>query len=146
VARESGQVVEDTFDYYAQDRAGNVWYFGENTAIIENGFPVSVEGTWIAGVDGAKPGIIMLAHPRVGQFYRQEFALGTAEDVAQVLSLNASVTVPFGSFTNALETRDTSPLEPDVVENKFYVKGVGDVLEVDRSTGERSELVRIIRR
>ena len=135
-----GQLTEDTFDWFAQDKDGNVWYFGENSRQLVGGVIVGVEGSWTAGVDGAKPGIIMEAHPAVGDFYRQEFALGTAEDVGKVLSLSESVTVPAGSFNNCLKTKDTSPLEPDVVENKFYCPGKGDVLEIDLTSGERLEL------
>jgi hypothetical protein len=140
-----GELVEDTLDWFAQDKDGNVWYFGENSKQLEGGLVVGVEGSWTAGEDGAKPGIIMEAHPAVGDLYRQEFSLGVAEDIGQVLSLNASATVPAGSFTNCLKTKDTSPLEPDVVEQKFYAPGVGSVLEIDNSTGERLELVRIER-
>src|SRR4051794_10223232 len=138
-----GELTEDTRDWYAQDIHGNVWYFGENSRELEGPLTVSIEGSWIAGEDGAKPGIIMKAHPAVGDFYRQEFSLGTAEDLGEVLSLNRSVTVPAGSFAHCLETKDTSPLEPDVVEKKFYAPNVGFVLETDPETGERSELVRI---
>jgi hypothetical protein len=138
-----GELVEDTRDWFAQDKDGNVWYFGENSQQIEGGLVVGVEGSWTAGVDGAKPGIIMKAHPTAGDLYRQEFSLGVAEDMGQVLSLNASVTVPAGSFAHCLKTKDTSSLEPDVVEQKFYAPGIGSVLEIDKSTGERLELLRI---
>ncbi len=139
------QLSEDTRDWYAQDLAGNVWYFGENTATLEDGLPVSLEGSWTGGVDGAQPGIIMEAHPAVGDFYRQEYLLGTAEDLAEVVSLSSSATVPFGTYTgNALETEETSPLEPDANEHKFYVAGVGNVLTIDEETGEREELTNII--
>jgi hypothetical protein len=140
-----GELAEDTLDWFAQDKDGNVWYFGENSKQLEGGLVVGVEGSWMAGVDGAKPGIIMEAHPAVGDVYRQEFSLGVAEDLGKVLSLTASATVPAGSFDHCLKTKDFSPLEPDVVENKFYAQGVGSVLEIDRSTGERLELVEIRR-
>jgi hypothetical protein len=141
---EDGELTEDTLDWYAQDKDGNVWYFGENSQQLEGGRVVSVEGSWTAGVDGAKPGIIMEANPAVGDFYRQEFALGTAEDVGEVLSLNESVVVPYGSFNNCLKTADTSPLEPDVMEDKFYCQGIGDVLEEDLTSGEKLELKQIL--
>jgi hypothetical protein len=138
-----GELTEDTLDWFAQDTEGNVWYFGENSKQVADGLVVGLEGSWTAGVDDAKPGIIMKAHPAVGDVYRQEFALGTAEDVAQVLSLTESVTVPYGAFQNCLETAETSPLEPDALENKFYHKGIGNVLTHDVVTGETLQLVQI---
>jgi hypothetical protein len=138
-----GELIEDTIDWYAQDAAGNVWYMGENSKQIADGLVMGLEGSWIAGVDGAKPGLIMEAHPAVGDFYRQEFLLGVAEDVAQVLSLTQSVAVPAGSFNHCLQTRDTTPLETDLLEQKFYAPNVGFVLEKDLNTGERLELVQI---
>ena len=141
--KENGQLTEDTLDWFAQDKDGNVWYFGENSKQLEDGLIVGLQGSWTAGVDGAKPGIIMEAHPQVGDLYRQEFSLTVAEDIGEVLSLTASVTVPVGSFTNCLETKDTSTLEPDVEEHKFYALGVGNVLETNPATGERLELVQI---
>ena len=146
VGHVDGRLEEDTFDYYAQDRAGNVWYFGEDTAQYANGVVVGVEGAWTTGVDGAKPGIVMPAVPRIGTTYRQEFLLGTAEDAAEARSLTDPVRVPYGSFGKSLRTREFSPLEPDAVEAKYYVKGVGQVLTVDLTNGEREELVRIIHR
>lgn len=140
----NGELTEDTLDWFAQDKDGNVWYFGENSKEIVGGLIVSLEGSWTAGVDGAKPGIIMKANPTTGDFYRQEFFLETAEDVAEVLSLTESVTVPYGSFDNCLKTEETTPLEPDVLENKFYYPGVGLVLTNDLTTGEKLELVEII--
>lgn len=139
----NGELKEDTLDWFAQDREGNVWYFGENSKELRNGLVVSLEGSWIAGVDGAKPGIVMEAHPQVGDVYRQEFSLGTAEDLGRVVSLDASATVPAGSFTHCLKTEDTTPLEPDALEQKFYAPGVGTVLEIDSETGERLELIQI---
>jgi hypothetical protein len=124
-----GELAEDTFDWYAQDRQGNVWYFGEDSREIENGKVVSTEGSWEAGVDGAKPGIVMLGEPRVGDAYRQEFYRGEAEDQARVLALGESMTVPYGSFDQVLVTEDRNPLEPRLLENKFYAPGVGVVLE-----------------
>lgn len=138
-----GKLTEDTLDWFAQDKAGNVWYFGENAKEVENGLTVSLEGSWTGGVDFAKPGIIMEAHPVVGDFYRQEFSLETAEDVGRVISLDENVKVTEGNFDDCLKTRDTSPLEPDVVEFKFYAPGVGQVLEIDPATGERLQLIRI---
>ena len=138
-----GAVTEDTLDWHAQDKEGNVWYFGENTAELENGLISTIEGSFMGGVNNDKPGIIMKAQPAIGDFYRQEFSLGNAEDFAQTVSLNETVIVPAGTFTNCLKSRERSPLEPDVVEDKFYAPGVGNVLEVDESTGDRTELVQI---
>jgi hypothetical protein len=124
-----GKLSEKTFDWYAQDKKGNVWYFGENSKEYKNG-KVSTEGSWEAGKNGAKPGIIMPAHPKVGQTYRQEYLKGSAEDMAKVLDLNGSVTVPYGSFKHAVVTKEWSPLEPGVVAHKYYGAGGGDVKEV----------------
>jgi len=140
---EDGELIEDTLDWYAQDKQGNVWYFGENAKQLQGGLIVGLKGSWVAGEDGAKPGIIMEAHPQVGDFYRQEFSLTVAEDIGEVLSLTASVKVPAGPFPHCLKTKDTSTLEPDVVEYKFYAPKVGNVLETDPSTGERLELIEI---
>ncbi len=138
------ELIEDTFDWYAQDKEGNVWYFGEDTKEYENGVVVSTAGAWEAGVDGAKPGIIMKANPQIGDSYRQEYYEGEAEDMAEVLSLGESVTVPYGSFKNCLKTKEWTPLEPDVEENKYYAPGVGLVLEVAVKGGSgRVELISI---
>ena len=122
---EDGKLIERTYDWFAQDKKGTVWYFGENTKEYENGKVVSTKGSWEAGVDGAKPGIIMQADPKVQESYRQEYYPGEAMDMAKVLSLNASVTVPYGSFDHALETREWTPLQPGFSEKKYYVRGVG---------------------
>jgi len=144
VAFEDGEMVEDTFDWYTQDKDGNVWYFGEDTKSYENGVVKSTEGSWEAGVDGAVPGIVMPAHPAVGDTYYQEYYAGEAEDEAEVMNLTDSVTVPYGSFDNVLTTREWSNLEPDVTEHKSYAKGVGLILEVTvRGGNERNELVDI---
>jgi hypothetical protein len=139
-----GVVSEDTFDWYAQDKDGNVWYFGENSRSFEDGLVVSLAGSWIGGVNGAKPGIVMKAHPHVGNVYRQEFSLGVAEDMAAVLSLNESVTVPYDSFTNCLKTREFTALEPDAKENKFYAPDIGNIRTVDVVTGDHVDLIEII--
>ena len=124
-AWEGGQLVEQTYDWFAQDNKGNVWYFGEDTKEYENGKVVSTKGSWEAGVDGAKAGIIMQADPKVGQSYHQEYYPGEAMDMAKVISLNASVTVPYGSFDHALDTKEWTPLQPVFFEKKYYVRGVG---------------------
>jgi hypothetical protein len=143
VVSEGGQVVEDTFDWYGQDRWGNLWYLGEDTKEFEDGNVVSTEGSWEAGVDGAQAGIILPGNPRVGMAYQQEYYEGEAEDVGEILSLDAKAQVPFGRFENALMTADSTPLEPKVFELKFYARGVGPVLAVSVSGGsDREELVR----
>jgi hypothetical protein len=146
VVTEDGKPVEVTDDWYAQDRAGNIWYLGEDTTEYENGRPVSKEGSFEAGVDGARAGIIMPAHPRVGMRYRQEYYKGHAEDRARIMSLRERAEVPFGFFSRALMTRDENPLEPRILEYKFYARGVGPVLGVSVSGGsDREELVRFRR-
>jgi hypothetical protein len=128
-ATEDGVVVEDTFDWYAQDAAGNIWYEGEDTTEYEHGKPVSKAGSWEAGVDGARAGRVMLAHPRVGRRYREERYPGHAMDGAKILSRNEQVGVPFGHFRHVLMTKNFNPLEPRVLEYKWYARGIGPVLE-----------------
>jgi hypothetical protein len=143
---ENGKLVEDTFDWFAQDKDGNVWYFGEDSKELdpETGEVISTEGSWEAGVDGAEPGIIMEANPQVGDRYHQEEARGVAEDQARELSLDESACVPYGCFDNLLLTKEWSRLEPGVVEHKYYAKGVGFILGVMVKGGdERTELVNI---
>ena len=126
-----GALEEETADYYTQDLAGNVWYFGEDTKELDaKGKVVSREGSWHAGVDGAVPGIFMEANPAVGHEYTQELYQGHAEDHYRVKRLDAAVDVPFGSFTGAQLTEEWTPLEPDVLDNKVYVQGIGEVSEV----------------
>jgi hypothetical protein len=122
---EAGKLIEKTYDWFAQDKQGTVWYFGEDTKEYENGEVVSTKGSWEAGVDGAKPGIIMPSDPKVGHSYHQEYYPGEAMDMARVLSSNASVTLPYGSFDHVLETREWTPLQPGFSEKKYYVRGVG---------------------
>jgi hypothetical protein len=133
---EDGEVVEDTYDWYAQDAAGNVWYLGEDSTEFEDGEAVSTAGSWEAGVDGALPGIVMLAEPTVGQAYRQEFYAGEAEDLAEVMATDAEESVAFGASGELLRIQEWTPLEPDVVEDKYYARGVGVVLEVVVEGGE----------
>jgi len=144
VVTVGGQVTEDTYDWYAQDTAGNVWYFGEDAKQYEGGLFVGTEGSWEAGVDGAKPGIVMHAiQPAIGSPYRQEYYTCVAEDQAEVVSLSEPVTVPYGSFANCLQTHEFSDLEPDANEDKYYAPGVGLVLVVDLNTGLRTELIEV---
>ena len=141
----NGQLREKTFDWYAQDTAGNVWYFGEDTKEYENGNVVSTAGSFEAGKNGAKAGIIMRAHPKVGQTTPQEFAPGVAMDKAKVLDLNATITVPYGTFTHCLKQEEFTPLEADALENKFYCPGVGIVKELDVKGGTvNTGLARIV--
>src|SRR5215210_8002511 len=143
VVTEDGEPVEVTDDWYAQDRKGNVWYLGEDTTEYEDGKPVSEEGSFEAGVDGAQPGVIMPAHPRRGLRYRQEYYEDHAEDRARIVSRREQAGVPFGHFRRVLMTREDNPLEPRVLEFKFYARGVGPVLAVSVSGGsDREELVR----
>ena len=135
-----GRLLEDTFDWYAQDSAGNVWYLGEDTREYD-GAEVDRTGSWEAGVDGAEAGIAMLAHPAVGAAYRQEYYRGEAEDQAQVLATDRSAKVPYGDLTGLLQTKDFTRLEPTADEHKYYAKGVGVVLEVSLHGNERTELV-----
>jgi len=139
---ERGELIEDTFDWYAQDRQGNIWYLGEDTAEFEAGRITTKKGSFEAGVAGALPGIIIPGAPEPGMSYRQEYYKGEAEDNGEVLSTNEMADVPFGHFTDVLLTKDTITLEPDVLEYKFYAKGVGPVLVLGVSGGiGRDELL-----
>jgi hypothetical protein len=143
-ARTKGQIIEDTLDWYAQDAEGNVWYMGEQTAEFEKGKIVSRAGSWEAGADGAQPGIMLPAQPRVGEKYRQEYKKGEAEDNGEVLATDHLVEVQAGSYKDAMVTMDTSTIEPDVVEYKFYGHGIGPLLALDISGGAgREELVKV---
>jgi len=128
--------VEDTFDWYAQDNDGNIWYFGEDSKAIRNGDVVSTSGSWEAGQDGALPGILLLARPNVGLSYRQEYYKGEAEDVAQVISMSASVSTAYGTFDECLQTAEWSRLEPGIIEHKFYKEGTG-LVYVEAVKGEK---------
>jgi hypothetical protein len=144
VVSEDGAPVEKTFDWYAQDSAGNVWYLGEDTKEYKNGRVASTHGSFEAGVDGAQPGVVMPAAPQVGMTYRQEYYAGQAEDQARVLSLDEQAGVPFGHFTDVLMTKEVNPLEPRHGEYKFYARGVGPVLELTASGGtDRVSLLRV---
>ena len=142
VVTENGDLIEDTKDWYAQDAEGNVWYLGEDTAEYEDGKQTTKAGSWEAGVDGALPGIIVPADPRPGMSYRQEYYAGEAEDNGEVLSLHEMAEVPYGFFEDMLLTKDTTPLEPKVLEYKLYARGIGPVLVLGVSGGAgREELV-----
>ena len=130
----AGYLGERTIDYYAQDKQGNVWYLGETTAELDkNGHVTSREGTWLTGVNGAKPGIYIPGDPKVGQSARQEYYKGHAEDHFRVVSLVTSVSVPYLTSHKALLTKEWTPLEPGVLDHKYYVRGIGNVKEVSVS-------------
>ena len=124
-----GELAEDTYDWYAQDTDGNVWYLGEDSHEYEDGEAVNAEGSWEYGKDGALPGIVMLAHPEVGDAYRQEYYPGHAEDLAEVLRTDETKAIGIGDYADVVVTQDWNPLEPDVVEQKSYARGVGLILE-----------------
>ena len=141
VVYTNGKPTEITDDWYAQDKDGNIWYFGENTASIQNG-KKDTSGSFEAGRNGADAGIAMAAHPAVGLTYREEYYKGHAEDRTKVLALDQQVEAPAGHFTGAILTDDTSPIEPTVSEYKLYAKGVGPVIAVSVSgESEREDLI-----
>jgi hypothetical protein len=142
VVREDAKPVEITDDWYAQDKDGNVWYFGEDTAEYENGKVTTRSGSFEAGVDGADAGVIMPAHPEPGITYREEYYASHAEDRSRVLAMNQQAEVPFGHFRNVILTEDYTPVEPNVLELKMYAPGIGQVLAQTVSGGsEREELI-----
>jgi hypothetical protein len=138
-----GKLAERTTDWYAQDAHGSVWYFGEATAELDaSGRVTSTEGSWRAGVNGARAGIVMPARPRVGQTFRQEYLKDHAEDHFRVLSVSAAVRVPYTSSKHALLTKEWTPLEPGVIDHKLYVRGIGMVEEQTVKGGdEQAKLV-----
>jgi hypothetical protein len=148
VRTADGTLVEVTDDWYAQDRAGTVWYFGESTREYEGGKPATTAGSWTAGVRGAQAGIAMPAKPRIGMAYRQEYARGAAEDAGRVIGVDAMVRVPYGTFRNVLVTQDTNALDPGVIEHKWYARGVGLLRsEIQHGTPrDVDELVSVMRR
>lgn len=137
----AGRLEERTSDYYAQDACGTVWYFGEDTAVLNRaGQVIDTSGSFHAGVDGAQPGVFMQARPESGRRFRQEWYRGQAEDTYRSVDLATPVTTPYGAFRSALRTAETTALEPAVVDNKYYVRGVGEVEEV-AVKGPREKLV-----
>jgi hypothetical protein len=141
---EGGRPIERTFDWYAQDRQGNVWYMGELSLELRHGHFAKASDSWKSGVNGAKPGIIMPAEPRRGDRYRQEYyPPGEALDEAHVLGRIGMVSVPYGSFKHPLVTSEFSPLEPQT-ERKYYVAGLGEVAEkVVKGHHEEFKLVKV---
>ena len=140
--RLNTKILEDTYDWYAQDAVGNVWYFGEDTTLYEDSGP-NTKGSFAAGVDGAQPGIVMEAHPTVGDNYRIEYDAGKAEDRAKILRLGERVKVPFGSYDDVLVTEDSSPLDATVTEQKFYARGVGLIKAAKLEDNEQEVLVKM---
>ena len=140
----NNELIEDTKDWYAQDKDGNVWYFGEDSKELVNGKVVSTEGSWEAGVDEAQPGIVMKANPKVGDTYRQEYYKGEAEDLGEVIALGVKIRIKYGTFTECLQTKDRNPLEPGDDEYKYYCPAVGGlVYEVGVENGEGAQLTDI---
>jgi len=131
----NGSLKEDTFDWYASDKDGNVWYFGEDTKTIENGVVVSTQGSWEAGTNGAQAGIIMLANPNVGDVYQQENSPGIVADMGRVKALNETVVTPYGTLTGCLKTQEWTALEPGSRAFKFYGRGIGIVMEDENKNG-----------
>ena len=124
-----GKLAEDTFDWYAQDKDGNVWYLGEDTHEYEGGKAVNDNGSWEHGKDGALGGIVMLADPKVGDAYRQEYYEGEAEDMGEVLKTGTTVDIDLGSYDDVVVTEDWNPLDPEVIEQKSYAPGIGVIRE-----------------
>jgi hypothetical protein len=144
VVHVDGQLLEDTYDWYAQDKHGNVWYFGEDTKEYD-GSEVDTSGSWQAGVDGARAGIAMEGHPTVGDRYFQEWYPGEAMDQGKVLATDASTSVPYGHLTGLLKTKDFTRLEPKGDEHKYYKRGVGVVREISLFEKDDTKLVSMAR-
>jgi hypothetical protein len=145
VVRVKGEIAEFTYDWYAQDREGNVWYFGEETAEYEDGKIVSREGSWEAGVDGALPGIVMNTDPKVTDSYRQEYYRGEAEDMYWVVAVGERKSVAYDDFDDVVQTLEWTPLEPKIIVEKVYAPGVGLIAErALAGPQEEVELLRVI--
>jgi hypothetical protein len=144
VSTHNGALLEKTFDWYAQDKQGNVWYLGEDTTAFLPHGKTDTTGSWQAGVRGAIPGIVMEANPQVPDAYRQEYLAGSAEDTAWVVEVGGTVTVPYGKLRNVLTTLEATQVEPGSYDRKVYAPGIGIVLE-EALTGEpeKAQLVSI---
>lgn len=142
-------LIEDTRDYLAQHKNGDIWYFGEHVDNYENGKIEDHHGSWVAGINGAKPGLWMLAHPQVGDEFRNEYYKGEAEDISKIVAINETVAVPFGSFAGCVKTLDSTPLEPQQTANKYFCEQPGgtalgiELPSPEMKTAEKSELVTI---
>lgn len=146
--RKNGKLIEDTFDWYAQDRNGTVWYFGEDSREMDGDRVLNRHGSWEAGVNGARPGIIMWGNPaaHIGEPYRQEFAAGTAEDYGKVVAVDVKVTVPYGNFTGCVKTEDWNALKRFSQEGKFYCPDVGLVREtIWKTNATKAALISVTR-
>jgi hypothetical protein len=132
VARHNGKLLEKTTDWFAQDKQGNVWYLGEDTAAYLPNGQIDRSGSWQAGVHDGEPGIIMLAHPQIPDAYRQEFLRGQAEDTAWIINRGGSVKVPFGTLHHILTSLEFTRLEPGVIDQKLYAPGIGIVRELSQ--------------
>lgn len=140
----NGVLIEEAWDWYAQDNAGNLWYFGEAVDNYNtNGTLKDHAGSWEAGVDGAKPGLIMPANPQVGFKYREEYYFNHAEDEAEITGIGLTVNIPYGTFNNCIKTRNWTALEPQANENKFYAPGVGLVKEENITENFEIKLIAI---
>jgi hypothetical protein len=144
IVTTNGALVEKVSDWYAQDKKGSVWYFGEATADYEKGVVVTTKGSWETGVDGAKPGIVMPANPKPGPAFYSEFRPGVAEDKAQVLRTDDTLKIPYGSFKNVVVIRDSNPLDPQLVSHKYYVKGTG-LLRTTRVGSSHQEYANLVK-
>ena len=146
VATHGSRLLEKTTDWFAQDKQGNVWYMGEATKAFGPNGQVSTEGSWLTGRNGAVPGIIMEANPRVADGYRQEYYKGHAQDQAWILARGGTVRVPYGTIRHDIVSMEWTPLEPNVIDQKIYGPGIGIVRERSR-TGpvEIANLVKIHR-
>ncbi|HUP11255.1 MAG TPA: hypothetical protein VM187_03570 [Niastella sp.] len=136
VVKVNGKVTENTYDWYAQDKSGNVWYMGEHTKSLKEEHGWTTEGSWKAGTRHACAGIIMWADPQAHawEVYYQEYLPGIAEDQGQVVNTNSTVTVPYGTFTGCVKTKEFTSLEPGVIEYKYYAAGVG-LLKTEMAKG-----------
>ncbi|MBK9105413.1 MAG: hypothetical protein IPL92_12810 [Saprospiraceae bacterium] len=140
----NGVLIEEAYDWYAQDVDGTVWYFGEEVDNYNtDGTLRDHAGSWEAGIDGAKAGMIMPANPTLGMGYREEYYFNEAEDEAEITGTNLHIPIPFGDFSNCIETRNWTELEPDLVENKYYAPGIGLVKEINPADNEEIILISI---
>ncbi len=139
----AGNMTENDTEWFAQDTTGNVWLFGKNANQMSDGLVVGVAGSWTAGVGGAMPGIVMEATPTLGNAYRQDFSIGMAEDMATVMSITESVSVPYGSWANCLKTSETTPLAPSAQRYMYYCSGVGNVQMENAASGDTLQLITV---
>lgn len=130
-----GELAAVTTDWYSQDRAGNVWYLGEDTQNYENGRPTDTEG-WEAGVDGALPGIFVPGEPKVGDAFRQNYQAGRLEELAEVVRVGAARSIGLGEYRDVIVIRTWTPLEPKIIEEKYYAPGVGKIYETHTAGGK----------